>query len=411
MTDPNDLELLVVACTGQATASVREAVEALAAERSIRLVTPEEIVDAPIEASAEVARSLERDLLLGEAFSFDTEWHAGWSRHRQWCQDLADQLAAFAPADTPVLLADSSLVLVAPRLRDLRADLPIVVTTLDPFPAPDALAALPDLPRDEILLAMLGAKRCGFGSPRWRDTFDESCRRFLGVRAQHTFVSPLGTIPADLAEDADSEAAALLLRAEIDERTLIAVVDELTAGANIARSIWAVDELLAARPDLIDQIVLGIEASSTTNAEHERLLADAQSAAESVNLRWGRDAWVPIHLRLDDQEHGQALLRRADIVLVNPASTASNHRVSNGALLNERDGIVVMSPTAADHDDLGGVAIASHPFDLTATAHALETAIDLEVTDRLTRSADWRDIVASRTVRHWLDDQLDAAAP
>ena len=75
----------------------------------------------------------------------------------------------------------------------------------------------------------------------------------------------------------------------------------------------------------------------------------------------------------DNHPKSVAALRRSDVLLVNPIRDGLNLVAKEGPLVNERDGVLVLSHQAGAWDELGGHAIGVNPFDVTGTARALGT--------------------------------------
>ena len=81
-----------------------------------------------------------------------------------------------------------------------------------------------------------------------------------------------------------------------------------------------------------------------------------------------------------------------------------------GPLVNERDGVLVLSRQAGAWDELGRGALGINPFDVTGTADALEVALTMPPGERAERAGRLRRTVAARPAADWLEDQLRAAA-
>ena len=60
-----------------------------------------------------------------------------------------------------------------------------------------------------------------------------------------------------------------------------------------------------------------------------------------------------------------------DVLLVNPIYDGMNLVAKEGPLVNERDGVLVLSENAGSHEELGEWAITVNPFDIDETAEAL----------------------------------------
>ena len=77
----------------------------------------------------------------------------------------------------------------------------------------------------------------------------------------------------------------------------------------------------------------------------------------------------------DDFPRSVALLRRADVLLVNPIRDGLNLVASEGALVNERDAVLALSPEAGAWERFGAAALRTPPFDVAGTAAVLHQAL------------------------------------
>ena len=133
---------------------------------------------------------------------------------------------------------------------------------------------------------------------------------------------------------------------------------------------------------------------------------------QQVNERYGTADWTPIVLDVeDDFPRSVALLRRADVLLVNPIRDGLNLVANEGALVNDHDAVLALSPEAGAWERLHPAALRVPPFDVAGTAEVLHPALTMPGPERARRHAELREIAEARTPRHWLADQLLAAGP
>jgi trehalose 6-phosphate synthase len=97
------------------------------------------------------------------------------------------------------------------------------------------------------------------------------------------------------------------------------------------------------------------------------------------------------------------------VLLVNPIRDGLNLVAKEGPLVNECDGVLVLSHQAGAWDELGGHATGINPFDVSGTATALGSALDLPAAARAARAQSLRKVVESRSPLDWFDDQRAAA--
>jgi trehalose 6-phosphate synthase len=349
---------------------------------------------------------------------FDHRFREAWDAYIEVNRAFADVLEAETPEGAAVLIQDYHLTLVARSLAGRRPDLRTVHFSHTPFAGPDALRVLPDDVAAEMLRGLVAHDACGFHTSRWADAFSRSCSEVIGERPR-TFVAPLASDLDDLRNVAGSDAAAAG-RAGIAElvgdRKLIVRVDRIELSKNLLRGFHAFDELLERRPEWRGQVVFGafVYPSREGLPEYLAYRQEVETLVDRINARWqarSQDrAWTPIVLDTsDDFPRSVAALQLYDVLLVNPIRDGLNLVAKEGPSLNERDGVVVLSPDAGVWSELHDHVIGANPFDVTATADALDAALRLDGEERKRRAAGLREAAAARTPADWLDDQLAAA--
>jgi trehalose 6-phosphate synthase len=137
---------------------------------------------------------------------------------------------------------------------------------------------------------------------------------------------------------------------------------------------------------------------------------EVEGLAARLNERWATRDWTPILLDTSDFfPRSVAALRRYDVLLVNPIKDGLNLVAKEGALLNERDGVLALSREAGVWEELEAGALEINPFDVAGTCEALAEALDMERGERAARSATLKRAAGRRTPADWLNDQLRAA--
>ena len=347
----------------------------------------------------------------------DSEWYDAWSAFRRYNQVFAQTIVDEAEPDCVVLLQDHHLALAAPLIRDERPDISIVHFSHTPFASPGALRVLPELARTELLLGYLAAGALGFHSSRWSDDFISNCREHLGVRPTTTFVSPLGPDAEEL-ELIASSPECVSSHSELEEivrdRFVIARTERLELSKNLLRGFWAYDEFLAMRPDLHGGVVFvaALSPTRTNVADYIAYRREVEAAVDEINARWGRDDWTPIHyVAANDYPFAIAVMRRYDALLVNPIRDGLNLVAKEGPIVNEREGILLLTREAGAFDELSGLVSEVHAYDITQTAQAMSDALDMDPAQRHDLATDLVEVVRSRNPQIWFDEQIAAATP
>jgi trehalose 6-phosphate synthase len=346
--------------------------------------------------------------------AFDAGWPDAWAAYRDVNHEFADAVAEVAPDGAVVLVQDYHLCLVAARLRELRPDLACVHFHHTPFAPPSWLRPLPDAARQELLEGLAAHRACGFHSARWAADFRASAHELAGLEPR-TFVAPLASDPDDIRKAAASpacDAAVGALDELVGDRTLIGRVDRVELSKNLLRGFQAFDALLEAHPEHRGRVVFVANAYDSRGgvpayaAYRERV----NRTVQEINDRWGDDEWEPILLDVeDDFPRAVALLRRADVLLLNPIRDGLNLVASEGALVTDRDAVLALSTEAGAWERFEPGALRVPPFDIAGTAAVLHRALVMAPAERAERAATLRRLAESRTPAHWLADQLTAA--
>jgi trehalose 6-phosphate synthase len=346
--------------------------------------------------------------------SFGRDFRDAWLAYRAVNDAFADAVADEAPPGAAVLVQDYHLALLGRGLAERRPDLAAVHFSHTPFATPTWLGVLPDHVAGELLSGLAAHTACGFHTQRWADDFLACCRSMLAL-APSTFVSPLPADADDISRTVGSPESDAAL-AEIDElvgdRMVIARVDRIELSKNLLRGFLAFDELLDRRPEWREQVVFlaSVYPSRTGVTDYLRYQAEVEALVERINDRWGTASWAPIvYDTRDDYPRSIAVLRRADVLLVNPLRDGLNLVAKEGAIVNERDAVLCLSPEAGVWSELGEAAIEVRPFDIAGTAEALDAALRMPASERQVRADTLRRLAVARRPADWLADQLAAA--
>jgi trehalose 6-phosphate synthase len=77
-----------------------------------------------------------------------------------------------------------------------------------------------------------------------------------------------------------------------------------------------------------------------------------------------------------------------------------------GPLVNERDGVSLLSENTGAHEELGEFALSVNPFDIQEQADAIHRALAMSAEERSWRAEGLKKIVTSRNPGDWVDAQL-----
>ena len=345
---------------------------------------------------------------------FDRHWWGAWERYRAVNAAFATAADEAAGDGATVLVQDYQLALVPAMLAARRPDLRISAFLHTPWCSPQELATLPDDVAAEIVSGLAGGGSCGFHTRRWADAFAECARAVTGSEPA-TFVAPAATDVEDLrkvAASAECARALTELEQQVGDRHVIARVDRIEPSKNVLRGFWAFEEMIETNPGLRGRVVFAamVYPSRTGLAEYQAYGQEVLALAARINERWGDGDWTPILLDPhDDYPRSVAALRRYDALLVNPVRDGLNLVAKEGPLVNERDGVLVLSREAGAWAEMGPAALGVNPFDVSGTARALERAVTLPAAERADAARRLAAAAGARSPLDWFDDLVAAA--
>jgi trehalose 6-phosphate synthase len=95
-----------------------------------------------------------------------------------------------------------------------------------------------------------------------------------------------------------------------------------------------------------------------------------------------------------------------DVLFVNPIIDGMNLVSKEGPLVNEHDGVLVLSEMAGSYEQLSEYAPGVAPTDLEGTVRALRQALTMPPDERRLRAAALKRLVQEEDICFWLERQL-----
>jgi trehalose 6-phosphate synthase len=77
-----------------------------------------------------------------------------------------------------------------------------------------------------------------------------------------------------------------------------------------------------------------------------------------------------------------------------------------GPIVNEVDGVSILSENTGAHEELGEFALSVNPFDIQELADSIHAALTMAPEERRRRADGLREIITARNPGDWIDDQL-----
>lgn len=355
--------------------------------------------------------------------------------HRAWSSGyvavnrlFADTIVEEARRDgrPPVILLQDYHLYLVPAM--LRRDLPTAVLQLFvhiPWPDPDYWRILAQEMRVEICASLCACDVVGFQTRRSARSFLRTCESFLPdadidyqaatVRFQGQLtrarVYPISVDAGAVRRTARSRAASQHLPHVVDQPRLKTVlrVDRVEPSKNILRGFEAYRLLLEEHPELRGTIrFLALLVPSRLRVEeYQRYLDEINMLVGRINVEFGSEHWTPITVVVgDNYARGLAAMRRYDVLLVNPLIDGMNLVAKEAALVNEVNGVLVLSEGAGAFEQLSELAVGVAACDISGTADALYAALTMPLEERRRRALGLRRQVEEHDITRWLYQQL-----
>ena len=357
-------------------------------------------------------------------------WETGYVRiNRQMAEAIAESVRE---EDRPVIIfpQDYQLYLVPHYLREELGDRVHIQPFIHiPWPSHDNWSILPKPIRDRLLNSLLKADRIGFQTKKDAFNFVQTCRYFLpGVKSrgfrdrlyieEREVWASAYPISIDVEEVRGlmEETETQLLKSQlinfVSDRKLILRVDRIEPSKNILRGLKAYRALLERYPDHQGkvQMLCLLVPSRMEVEEYQDYMQEIMAEAGLINATFSNSIWEPVRLIVgDNYPRAIAAMQMYSVLLVNPIRDGMNLVAKEGALVNQNDGVLVLSEHTGAIEGLGERALSVSPFDIYGTAEAIHEGLTMPVEERQRRAEALRETVVEADVKRWFYDQVEDA--
>ena len=350
-------------------------------------------------------------------------WVEGYARvNRTFADAVVEELEA--EPEAPVFLHDYHLYLVARFVREYRPEALLAHFVHIPWPQTDYWHVLPRAMRQEIHDGLLANDVIGFHANRWRvnflrsasdlvnadSDFLDSAAEYRGHRAQVT-AHPISVDPAEFKELAMSKDVLAAEREFVERRPekLILRVDRTDPSKNIVRGFRAFELYLDAHPEWHTRVgmVTLLTPSRQDIPEYSEYLGAIQREARRVNDRFQQEGWTPIEVVIEDNFPAAiAAYKQFDVLFVNAIFDGLNLVSKEAPLVNERNGVVLLSENTGAYEELWEWILRVNPFDVAGQADAIHRALTMGAAERHERLEAISAHVRENDIAAWIDAQL-----
>jgi trehalose 6-phosphate synthase len=325
-----------------------------------------------------------------------------------------------------VMLHDYHLYLAPALIRKQHSSIVIQQFIHIPWPDIRCWHFLPSNIAQDIYSGLVGNDIIGFQTERDARNFLEGARTLLegavvdfeegavwwqGRRTQ-VRAYPISISVREerrIAQSAVGKRAAEKIVPLLNEYTIMRV-DRMEPTKNILRGFQAYAQLLHDHPELCGNVnfLAFLVPSRQTIPEYRKYSADVMKVIDEINAQYGQEGWQPIHVFYEnDRTRALAAMQYYDVLLVNPIIDGMNLVAKEGPVVNQRNGVLVLSRTAGAFQELGKASIPTSPTSVHETAQALHKALTMPLDERRSRAALAQQTIERHDLNTWLRRQIN----
>lgn len=357
-------------------------------------------------------------------------WYNGYvAINRQFAEAIAQSVSG---EDRPLLILpqDYQLYLVPRYLREILGErIQIQPFCHIPWPGPDAWRILPTNMRELLLSSLLASDRLGFQTEKDAFNFVQTCRFHLADA--HSYGSrdsihyqgrkieakayPI-SIDVEKVESVAEEMETKLFKSQlihyIGDNRLILRTDRVEPSKNIVRSLQAYRVLLERYPEHRGkvQMVAMLVPSRMEVGEYQTYLKEITAEGSLINADFSDGFWEPVRIILGSNYHRAiAAMQLYDVLMVNPLADGMNLVAKEGPIVNQREGVLLLSEYAGAYYELGEHALSVSPFDIYTTAETIHQALTMPAEEKTRRAEALRNQIKTADVKLWFKTQVDDA--
>jgi trehalose 6-phosphate synthase len=330
--------------------------------------------------------------------------------------------------ESPVILLHDYQLYMTPlllreRLGEKVSDAFVSLFVHIPWPESDYWRVLPGYVRESVLESLLAADVVAFHTKGYVRNFLETASQILGVeydaekgvvrhdgREVWVRAYPISIDPTEFEELAESDA--VLEQEEFVKGLpgkLLLRVDRTDLSKNVVRGFQAYGRMLERHPEMAGEVTFlaQLQPSRTDVPEYAAYMEAVGRTAEEINERHGTASWRPVELFMEDNfPRSVAAYKNFDVLLVNAVRDGMNLVAKESVVVNEKNGVLVLSENAGAHEELGEHALTVNPFDLDEQADAIHEALTMPDRERRRRAEALRETVMSNTIEDWVEAQM-----
>ena len=352
-------------------------------------------------------------------------WHNGYVEVNKAFADEIIQEARESSGPPIVMVHDYHLYLAPEQVRASLPDAIIHHFTHIPWPSPRYWQLLPSYMIRSICKGLCASDVVGFQTTHDVRNFLDTCEEFIPEceidhqskavlhDGRRTLVRayPISINVEEIRRIANSPRALdyeRRLRPLCNEKTIVRV-DRAEPSKNVVRGFKSYALLLSRYPELKGRVnfLAFLVPSRAHIRQYQRYMTDIEGVVKDINATFGTEEWTPVTMFIENN-YTQAIagMKLYDVMLVNSVFDGMNLVAKEGPVVNERDGVLILSETTGAYKQLAPGALAVAPSDIEGTMQAMYQALTMSADERERRAEVMAGIISDEDILHWIYTQL-----
>ncbi|ARJ43364.1 alpha,alpha-trehalose-phosphate synthase [Pantoea alhagi] len=346
-----------------------------------------------------------------------------WDGYSHVNELLAERLLPLIEPDDILWIHDYHLLPFAAELRKRGVNNRIGFFLHIPFPTPEIFNALP--PHKELLEMLSDYDLLGFQTENDRQAFLECMAMLTQVQHQgpklhrafgNTFateVYPIGIEPDSIKEMAEGPLPPKMaaMKRELGDAKNIIACERLDYSKGLPERFLAYEALLENYPQHRGKIRYSqIAPTSRGDVQaYQDIRHQLETEAGRINGKYGTLGWTPLYYLNQhfDRRLLMKIFRLTDVALITPLRDGMNLVAKEyvAAQDPEDPGVLVLSRFAGAANELTSALIVN-PYDRDEVAAALDKALTMSRTERISRYNDMMTILRKNDISAWRENFL-----
>lgn len=346
-----------------------------------------------------------------------------WEGYCDVNEKLARRLQPLIQPDDILWIHDYHLLPFAAALRKLGITNRIGFFLHIPFPTPEIFNALP--PHEELLEMLCDYDLLGFQTENDRVAFIDCLTQLTELENRgdklhrafgHTFateVYPIGIEPDSIKEMAEGPLPPKMaaMKRELGDAKNIIACERLDYSKGLPERFLAYEALLENFPEHRGKIRYSqIAPTSRGDVQaYQDIRHQLETEAGRINGKYGTLGWTPLYYLNQhfDRRLLMKIFRLTDVGLVTPLRDGMNLVAKEYVAAQDPDdpGVLVLSRFAGAANELTSALIVN-PYDRDEVAAALNTALTMPRTERISRYNDMMAVLRKNDISAWRESFL-----